>query len=84
MPSVFVEIVNSNSRNIIVGNVYRAHRTDIDLFNSDLSRCLDIISATNKICYICGDFNLDLLKYETELKINEFLTTFFFIITCFL
>ena len=75
--SVFVEIVNSNSRNIIIGNVYRAHRTNIDLFNSDLSRCLDIISATNKICYICGDFNLDLLKYETELKINEFLTTFF-------
>ena len=45
MPTVFVEIVNSNSRNIIVGNVFRAHRTDIDLFNSDLSRYLDIISA---------------------------------------
>ena len=37
--SVFLEIVNSsNSKNIVVGNVYRAHRTDINVFNSDLSR----------------------------------------------
>lgn len=75
--SVFLEIINSNSKNIIVGNVYRSHRTDIDLFNSDLTRCLDMISVDNKLCYICGDFNLDLLKYDTDSKINNFLTNFF-------
>ena len=75
--SVFIEIKNSNSKNIIVGNVYRAHLTDINLFNSDLVRCLDTISFENKLCYICGDFNLDLLKHDSESKINDFLTTFF-------
>ena len=60
--SVFLEIINSDSKNIIVGNIYRAHRTDINLFNSDLSRCLDMISGENKLAYICGDFNLDLFE----------------------
>ena len=70
---VFVEIVNSNSENVIVGNVYRTHGTDINL-----SRCLDTISAKkDKLCYICGYFNLDLLKHDTVSKIDEFLTNFF-------
>ena len=44
--SVFLTIVNSsNSKNIIVDKVDRAHRTDIDLFNSDFSRCLNMISV---------------------------------------
>ncbi len=75
--SVFVEIINSNCKNIIIGNIYRAHRTDIDSFNSDLSRCLNIISSENKHCYVSGDFNLDILKYDTESKINNFLTNFY-------
>ena len=37
----------------------------------------DTISAENKLCYICGDFNLDLLKHDTVSKIDEFLANFF-------
>ncbi len=74
---VFIEIVNSNSKNIIDGNVYRAHRTDVDLFNSDLLCCLDKISVENKLCYICGDFNFDLLKHDSDSRINDFLSNFF-------
>ena len=75
--SVFIEIVNCVSKNIIVGCIYRAHGTDIDLFNSDLASCLDLISDENKLCYMCGDYNLDLLKFETDSKINNFLTNFY-------
>ena len=75
--SVFVEIICRQSKNIIVGNVYRAHRTDIDSFNSDLSNCLDRISLENKLCYISGDFNFDILQYDTDNKVNAFVNNFY-------
>ena len=75
--SVFIEITRPQSKNIIVGNVYRAHRTDIDSFNSDLSNCLDRISLENKLSYISGDFNLDFLHHDIDNKVNDFLNNFY-------
>ena len=75
--SVFVEIISPNSGNVIVGNIYRAHKTDIDLFNYDLSNCLQRIVSENKNCYISGDFNLDLLCYNTDQKVTNFVNTFY-------
>ena len=74
--SVFIEIINPSSKNIIVGDIYRAHKTDTNLFLSDLSNCLTKITNENKECYISGDFNLNLLKHNTEHHINEFLNSF--------
>ena len=73
--SLFIEIINPTSKNTIVGTVYRAHRTDIHLFLSDLDHCLNTMSSENKNCYISGDFNLDLLKYNTVNVIGDFLNT---------
>ena len=75
--SVFVEIINADGKNFIVGNIYRAHRTDADLFNSDLNTCLDKISLENKYCYISGDFNFDILKHDTVSDIRNFLNNFY-------
>ena len=75
--SVFIEIISPNSSNIIVGNIYRAHRTDVDLFNNDLSNCLDHIVSENKNCYISGDFNLDILSYNSDPKITNFVNNFY-------
>ena len=36
-----------------------------------------MISAEYKLAYICGDYNLDLLKHDSDSKINDFLTIFF-------
>ena len=75
--SIFIEIVNTAKKNIIVGNIYRAHHTDTGLFNADLENCLAKLSNENKQCYISGDFNLDLLKHDTNDIINNFLNTFY-------
>ena len=75
--SVFVEIISPNSRNIIIGNIYRSHHTDIDSFNRDLSNSLDKISDENKDCYVSGDFNLDLLRYDSVNVVNEFVNNFY-------
>ena len=75
--SVFIEILNDTSKNVIVGNIYRDRRADDNLFIADLDQCLNKISIENKQCYLSGDFNFDLLRHEEVKMINEFLNTFF-------
>ena len=80
--SVFIEIINHSSKNIIVGDIYRAHKTDINLFLSDLSTCLTKITNENKDCYISGDFNLNLLKHMNTILMSFLIV--FILTTCFL
>ena len=75
--SVFIEIILPNKKNIIVGNIYRAHRTNTVSFLHDLNACLSKISIENKPCYISGDFNFDLLKFDLNDTINDFLSKFY-------
>ena len=63
--SVWIEIKNNNSKNIICGCLYRHPRYDLSEFLYYLENCLKIIAKENKEMYICGDFNIDLLKIET-------------------
>ena len=39
-----------------------------------------MISVENKLAYICSDYNFDLLKHDSDSKINDFLTNFLIII----
>ena len=59
--SVLIEIKNRNSKNIVCGCLYRHPRYDL----SEFLQYLKIIAKENKEVYICGDFNIDLLKIET-------------------
>ena len=73
--ALWVEIDNEKSKNIICGCFYRHPNTDIDDFTKYISKCLTKITKENKECYILGDFNIDLLKYETSNKHQHFLNT---------
>ena len=75
--SIFIEILNPASKNVIVGNIYRAHRSDANLFISDLDQCLNKITNENKQCYLSGDFNFDLLQHENINIINDFINTMY-------
>ena len=75
--SVFVELTSQNGKNTIIGNIYRAHRTNVNLFNQDLTACLDRIASENKNCYISGDFNLDLLMYNHDNAVTDFVNNFY-------
>ena len=70
---VWIEIDKKGSKNIIVGCIYRhPHTNNIDNFFEYMSNTLMKLNKENKEVYISGDFNLDLLKYETKPKIMEF------------
>ena len=79
--SVWVEIKNKSSKNIVCGCIYRHPKylkSDFDEFNKYLDTTLNKIVSENKEIYICGDFNIDLLKlneYEAHLEFYTLLNS---------
>ena len=64
--SVWVELKNKKSKNVICGSIYRHPHDTNDIYNNFLKELefnLTKITKENKIAYLCGDFNSDLLKY---------------------
>jgi hypothetical protein len=59
--STFIEIIASTGKNIIVGVIYNKYNT----FEIEMNGNLNNIDKENKICYLIGDFNIDLLKSES-------------------
>ena len=51
---------------------YRHPQHDLSEFLQYLEKCLKIIAKENKEVYICGDFNIDLLKIETMNSNQEY------------
>ena len=48
-------------------------------FNNDyFTNLLDIISSENKTVVLLGDFNADLLKYDRNSNISDFLDSMYF------
>ena len=65
--AVWVEINNKGCKNTVVGCLYRhPHYNNINDFSKYINKCLIKLNKENKEVYIAGDFNIDLLKYETN------------------
>jgi hypothetical protein len=74
LESIFVELTQPRKKNIVVGSVYRHPKMSIDDFNYNyLSPLLDKVSSENKTLILLGDFNVDLLKSNTDHNISNFL-----------
>ena len=71
----WIEIINKTTKNIICGCFYRHPSSDIDIFTNYLAKCVQKINKEKKECYLSGDFNIDLLKYESSNKHSTFLNT---------
>ena len=73
--AVWIEIKNKNSKNIIIGCTYmHAHYYNAVEFTDYLNKTVNKINKENKEVYI-GDFNFDLLKYDTVDHCQEFFNT---------
>lgn len=70
--SLFIEITTPNSQNnILIGVVYRPFGHSVQDFMVLMSEILNKI-PTHKICYILGDFNVDLNDYHSNPLSSEF------------
>ena len=76
MESIFIEISNDKSKNTIIGVIYRPP-SNIKDFLESFDKITEKICKENKHCYILGDFNLDLLKTETNELISQFIDTLY-------
>ena len=73
--SLYIEInkhVFQQQNNIILGVIYRPPNTDINSFNETLSTILETLKVEDKICYLMGDYNLNLLNYSSLWLTSDF------------
>ena len=74
LESVFIEIINRKGKNTIVGCIYRHPCMEVTEFNDVfLQNILEKLSYENKEIIIMGDFNIDILKYDTNSDSATFL-----------
>ena len=67
LESVYLEIMNEKKKNEIIGCIYRHPTMDTKTFNENyFNEIITKITDEKKICYLAGDFNIDLLKSETN------------------
>lgn len=74
---VFIEVVQAEKQNIVIGSVYRPPSKDrncVDMFNSDFITILKALeNGKAKTILLAGDYNLDLLKCTNHAPTEEFL-----------
>ena len=74
--AIFVEISNTTlnlNKNVIIGTIYRPPGSDLIGFNERIVDLMDRIVKENKICYLAGDYNINLLNHDTHQLTAEFL-----------
>ena len=57
--SLFIEMINEKSKNIIIGTIYRPPNNRFNEFENDLETILGKVDKGDKPCYIMGDLNID-------------------------
>ena len=74
--TLFIEVKLNKTKSIIVGVIYRPNsqpRADMDIFTTELADITAKINNENKESYIMGDFNIDLLKFQSHEKTKYFI-----------
>ena len=69
---IFVKIFY-NRKNLVVGTCYRPPGSNYEIFQSEICQRLSTLNVSlNYSCILCGDFNIDMMKIETNSNVNFF------------
>ena len=60
---VTIEVKLANCKHMVIACVYRAPGSDVTLFCDTIDRLFNQV-AVKKTIFICGGFNIDLLKHD--------------------
>ena len=72
--AVWVEIKNKKGRNFLCGCVYRHPNTDVTSFAQYMETTFTEMNK-DKYIFRMGDFNIDLLQYDTHNITDDFLNS---------
>lgn len=73
--SIWIEVGDTHGKNIICSVFYRHPNSSLATFLDDFYKTIDKISKENKPCVIMGDFNIDLINYESHHLTEEYINT---------
>ena len=75
--ALFVEIMNKKSRKIFSNTQYRQPTGNCNKFESYSDIFLAKSKTTDKTCFIVGDLNLNLIDYQSNSKVRDFVNLMF-------
>ena len=73
----FIEVTNNHGKNLVIGVIYRPPSSNYDTFKNTMNTILEKVDRENKICYLMGDFNIDLFKSESCDYASQFIEQLF-------
>ncbi len=71
----WLELISDKGPNTIIGVIYRHPSNKSDKFLTHLEKSLKKLRREKKKTIICGDFNHNLLNFDTDKNVNSFLCT---------
>ena len=71
-----MEIIINGSKNVIIACIYRKPDSQMEKFTCHLEELFGKIK-NNKVLYITGDFNIDLIKQDAHSQTKHFIDTIF-------
>jgi len=70
--NIWLQFDTNSSNTFIVGVVYKHPNSNYEDFQDKLDMTIAKLSATSSKYYICGNFNIDLLKYHEDKHVEAY------------
>ena len=70
--SLFIEAKLKDSKSVVIGVVYRPPGGKLSDFNDALNDILAAVKSEKKTCYLMGDWNINLLSFDTHVDTSSF------------
>ena len=67
-----IEIINKKSKNILINTQYRQPAGNFNEFEAYLNTFPANTKTTDKTCFLVGDLNLNLIDYQSNAKVRNF------------
>ncbi|XP_024116978.1 uncharacterized protein LOC112138628 [Oryzias melastigma] len=69
---ITIEVCNESGKNVIVSCIYRSPGSSLEVFSDWMEKMFH--SQNNKILFICGDFNIDLINPGNHKATDDFIS----------
>ena len=78
LETLFVELkINNKKESVVVGVLYRPPNSKMKEFEDELEKVLSKIIKENKLFYLMGDININMLKMNQVLTVDRFMCQLF-------
>lgn len=77
LETLFIELKTNKKETIVIGVLYRPPNSKLNEFEDELENLLSKINKENKLFYLMGDINIDMLKMNQVSSVDKFMHQLF-------